>query len=96
MALKFSTLYQGLNLYKQTVLFDVLRSFNETARDDCELTEEQAANMRFVPEGEEPHTLLTTDPTLTISNRVKEIADLVEKQLIEDDVSNSNMLLISQ
>ena len=43
--------------------------------------------MRFVPEGEEPHMLLTTDPTLTISNRVKEIADLVEKQLIEDDVS---------
>lgn len=64
-----------------------IRSFNETARDDCELTEEQAANMRFVPEGEEHHFSLQTDPTLTISNRVKEIADLVEKQLIEDDVS---------
>ena len=68
------------------------RSFNETARDDCELTEEQAANMRFVPEGEEEHTLLTADPTLTISNRVKEIADLVEKQLVEDDVSKSRLV----
>ena len=50
-----------------------------------DLTEEQAANMRFVPEGEEPHSLplLSTDPMLTISNRVKEIADLVEKQPIE-------------
>ena len=48
--------------------------------------------MRFVPEGEEPHSLplLSTDPTLTISNRVKEIADLVEKQLIEDAVSVKN------
>ena len=57
--------------------------------------------MRFVPEGEEPHGLLTADPTLKISNRVKEIADLVEKELIEDDVSkvtlyrNVSILLLS-
>lgn len=72
----------------RTTVHTFFRSFNETARDDCDLTEEQAANMRFVPEGEEPHSLplLSTDPTLTISNRVKEIADLVEKQLIEDAV----------
>ena len=53
--------------------------------------------MRFVPEGEEPHSLplLSTDPTLTISNRVKEIADLVEKQLIEDAVSvKKNVIII--
>ena len=57
------------------------------AQDDCKLTEEQAANMMFVPEGEEHHFSIQTEPTLTISNRVKEISDLVEKQLIEDDVS---------
>ena len=53
--------------------------------------------MRFVPEGEEPHSLplLSTDPTLTIPNRVKEIADLVEKQLIEDTVSvKKNVIII--
>ena len=52
--------------------------------------------MRFVPEGEEPHSLplLSTDPTLTISNRVKEIADLVEKQLIEDAVSVKKNVII--
>jgi hypothetical protein len=49
--------------------------------------------MRFVPEGEEEHHFsMQTDPTLTISNRVKEIADLVEKQLIEDDVSKSSIM----
>ena len=43
--------------------------------------------MRLVP-------LLSTDPTLTISNRVKEITDLVEKQLIEDAVSVKKNVII--
>ena len=43
--------------------------------------------MRFVPEGEEPHMLIKTDPALTIANQVRDIADLVEKQLIDDAVS---------
>lgn len=48
--------------------------------------------MRFVPEGEEKHTLLTSNPSLTVANRVKEIADLVERELIEDDVSKNRLL----
>ena len=52
--------------------------------------------MRFVPEGEEPRGLLTSDPALKISNRVKEIVDIVEKELIEDDVSEAMLVFFSR
>ena len=44
--------------------------------------------MRFTLEGEDSHNFVKTEPSLTIANRVKGIADEVERQLVEDDVSH--------
>lgn len=45
--------------------------------------------MRFVTEGDlaEKHSLFQLDPSSAVAIRVKSIADKVEEQLREDDVS---------
>lgn len=71
--------------------FTPCRSFNETARDDSELSDEQAANMRFVVTGDlkEEHALFTSDPASVVAEQVKSIADRVEEELRKDDVSDA-------
>ena len=62
-----------------SVYLTCFRSIIETARDDSDLSDEQAANMRFVVKREleekpESHA------ALTVANQVKMIADKVEEE----------------
>ena len=68
--------------------FTPLRAFNERARDDSDLTDEQAANMRFVVKGDlkEEHNLLKSEPALIVANVLKAFADPMEEKIRENKV----------